>query len=350
MNQDWRMDVNFRHNRLKKNNPNWISDHLCVFCPRMGMGDLISFVAHFKTIHKKTGKKLIIVTKETTAGKQYLLNEPYCSEIIYLPNRKRGLLNFYSNLKDFYFLTNLIKNTNAKEIFVLHSSKRYVLASIFSGCKKIYAPGLGIQNFFLKKEHSYYQSCFEKKVHPRLESELLVKKIFNLKGFENNFLLDIKGKRNQSHILIGLACSGNSKQWGYENHHKIIGYLIKKNYKNFYLLAGKKQADIEKKLISDFNSKDISIRGTSHLDLKNILEMINEGIFYFGHDTGFMHLTSSLNIPTIAVFGDIPPYNYSDNMSSIGPDDNIFTDSSIKKILFEKVKDALDKFLNKHDL
>ena len=76
----------------------------------------------------------------------------------------------------------------------------------------------------------------------------------------------------------------------------------------------------------------------------------NKGIFYFGHDTGFMHLVSSLNIPTIAVFGDIPPYNYSDNMSSIGPDDNIFTDSSIKKILFEKAKGALDKFLNKHDL
>ena len=70
-------------------------ENLCVICPRMGMGDLISFVAHFKTIHKKTGKKLIIITKETTVGKQYLLNEPYCSEIIYLPNRKRGLLNFY---------------------------------------------------------------------------------------------------------------------------------------------------------------------------------------------------------------------------------------------------------------
>ena len=80
------------------------SDHLCIFCPRMGMGDLITFIGLFKTINKESGKKLIIITKESTSGKQYLLDEPYCADVIYLPKHKRGLLNFFESLKDFFSL------------------------------------------------------------------------------------------------------------------------------------------------------------------------------------------------------------------------------------------------------
>ena len=72
---------------------------VCVFCPRMGMGDLISFMSLFKAINEHTKKQLIIITKSSTSGKHFLLNEPYCKDVIYLPNRKRGLINFYSNIK-----------------------------------------------------------------------------------------------------------------------------------------------------------------------------------------------------------------------------------------------------------
>ena len=118
------------------------SDHLCIFCPRMGMGDLITFIGLFKTINKESGKKLIIITKESTSGKQYLLDEPYCADVIYLPKHKRGLLNFFESLKDFFSLVKILKKHNKDEIFVLHSSKRYVLSAILAGIKKIYAPGL----------------------------------------------------------------------------------------------------------------------------------------------------------------------------------------------------------------
>ena len=126
------------------------NNYVCVFCPRMGMGDLVSFISHFKAINEQTKKQLIIVTKASTSGKHYLLNEPYCEDVIYLPERKRGLIHSYSNIIDFIKLIGLIKKINSKEIYILHSSKRYVLAALFAKVENIYAPGLGIQNLFLK--------------------------------------------------------------------------------------------------------------------------------------------------------------------------------------------------------
>ena len=350
MNRDWRMDVNFRHDRLKKNNPDWISDHLCVFCPRMGLGDLITSVGLFKTINEETGKKLIIITKESTSGKQYLLDEPYCADVIYLPKHKRGLLNFFKNLKDFFNLVKILKEHNKDEIFILHSSKRYVLAAISAGINKIYAPGLGVQNFFVKKNNSYYGSFFQERVHPRLEGELLVKKIFGIIKTQNNLLVNMRPDKEQSHVLIGIASSGHVRQWGYENHKLIIDYLIKRNYKKFYLLSGKDQVDLENKLIKEFSSEDTFIEGTSNLSLKNIFEKTKKGKFYFGHDTGFMFLSLSLNIPAIGLFGEVSPYFYSDNMKSIVPEDEIFGENCIKNISFENAKSKLDKFISLYKL
>ena len=101
------------------------NNHVCVFCPRMGMGDLVSFISHFRAVNEQTKKKLIIITKASTSGKHYLLDEPYCENVIYLPERKRGLINFYSNIIDFIKLVRLIKAIDSKEVYIFHSSKRH---------------------------------------------------------------------------------------------------------------------------------------------------------------------------------------------------------------------------------
>ena len=75
-----------------------------------------------------------------------------------------------------------------------------------------------------------------------------------------------------------------------------------------------------------------------------------KGKFYFGHDTGFMFLSLSLNIPAIGLFGEVSPYFYSDNMKSIVPEDEIFGENCIKNISFENAKSKLDKFISLYKL
>ena len=87
-------------------------------------------------------------------------------------------------------------------------------------------------------------------------------------------------------------------------------------------MPGKRQSELESLLVKSFEDKEIILETTSQLKLQDVFNKIKNGLFYFGHDTGFMHLSASLNIPVLAIYGDIPPYNYSKYMRSIVLQDN----------------------------
>ena len=106
---------------------------------------------------------------------------------------------------------------------------------------------------------------------------------------------------------------------------------------------------MEKRLILDFNKDNVILEGTSHLELKDIFEIIHKAKFYFGHDTGFMHIATSFEIPALVIFGDLPPFNYNKFINSIEPDDGIYSENSIEAISFDKVKNELEKFIDKYE-
>ena len=326
-------------------------NNVCVICPRMGMGDLVSFIAHFKTIYKYTNQKLIIITKKTTGAKEIIAGELFCEKIIYLDERKRGFINSFSNLKDFFNLVGLIKNLKCKKVFILHSSKRYVLASLLAGIKDIYSPGYRLQKFFTKKKNSIYNSYFQKSFHPRDESENLLKKVFSIEEIEDNYFYFKNSNKEKRNVLICIACSGDEKQWGYENYLKIIKDLVNIKFLDFCILAGKRQSSIENKIVDSMSIiKNVNISVTSNLSIKEIINLCSNSRFYIGNDTGFSHVAVSLKIPSLIIHGDLPPHNYSDYFNPINPDNNIFTSTSIKNINYSKVKVELDMFLKKYNL
>ena len=324
---------------------------ICVICPRMGMGDLVSFLAHFKTIYKQKKQKLIIITKESTSAKQILAKEYFFERIIYLPKRKRGLINFFSHIVDFFKLCFLIKKTCCDEVFILHASKRYAIASKIAGIKKIYAPGFRLQKFFINSKNRIYNNFFDQSMHPRDESENLIKKIYSIKNLEENYFNKDESNLPKDTILIGIACSGDEKQWGVNNYIKIIEYLVELKYENFCILAGHRQADLEKKIIETFN-KNLSLNfiSTSNLDIERILSLFKKAKLYLGNDTGFSHITVSLKIPSFIIHGDFPPHNYTPFFFPILPENNILTRTSIKEIDFKNTKKLFDQFLTKYNL
>ena len=95
-------------------------------------------------------------------------------------------------------------------------------------------------------------------MHPRDESEILIKKIFNINKIEdNNFLFDSSKKK--SLVAIGIAASGYEKFWPIENYIKVIDYLIKSGFRKFLLLSGKNQNYLDEKLFS-YNAQLDSFR------------------------------------------------------------------------------------------
>ena len=182
-------------------------------------------------------------------------------------------------------------------------------------------------------------------MHPRDESEILIKKIFNINKIEdNNFLFDLSKKK--SLVAIGIAASGYEKFWPIENYIKVIDYLIKSGFRKFLLLSGKDQNYLERYICSLFLKKKVYFIKTSKLGIEKIIKYFNKIKFYVGNDTGFSHLSISHQVPSIIIHGDCPPHSYSRFIYPVLGKNNIFSRNAIKKIPFIKVKKKIKYLMN----
>ena len=117
----------------------------------------------------------------------------------------------------------------------------------------------------------------------------------------------------------------------------------------FYIAAGKNDKDLIGKIF-DSNIKD---NCTSFKDLKirETLPIIKNCDLYIGNDTGWLHISSALNIKCLALFMDSPVQaygKYSENIEIIVPEgetEETTTHDTLgaEKISFNKV---FDKSIN----
>ena len=321
-----------------------MNDHsniIGVIVPGKGMGNFISYISHFKTINKNTGKKILIFTKSSTSAKLFLNHQKYIHDIIYL-NNDDGIFKKIIFYKD---LIKLIKKNCLSEIFILHPSKKYALACLLAGVNKIYAPGYKWQFFFINKKYRVYKSFFDKTFDPREENDKLLKNFFSINSLEEN-TIDLNNKNNKKYIAICIATSGLEKQWGIDNYIKVVQYLADKGYKNFCILSGIDQKDTEEKLINNFDNSEFNFVKTSEKKLDQIMSYLLNVKLYVGNDTGLSHLSVSLKIPSIVIYGDCPAQFYSNYIKPVTIDENVVRSKySIKTITFDKVKNRINDFL-----
>jgi len=335
-----------------------LKNNICIIATGKGMGNFYSNIAYFKQIFNEEKTKLTIITRELTSAKDVLSNQYFCKEVFYVKEYKRGIKGIFENLKSFMNIINLINQINPKKIFILHSSSRYTMASFFSKTEhdNIYAPGYRSQNFLIKKKNKIFKSYFSKGMEPKLENKLLVEKIYNKKIlFDNSIKLNLTHEKK--YVCITIAQSGISRQWGKNNYIKIIEYLITKGFKNFLILSGPSQKNIENEIYEYFENQ-VNLVKTSHLKMLDCLNLLNNSIFYVGNDTGFPHLSISLQIPTVVIHGDcVPHFHLYDEQNLIYSVDTLYpelrkpgSDSAIKTITFDQVKNSVDQLIADHKL
>jgi ADP-heptose:LPS heptosyltransferase len=322
---------------------NIIKNTICVVAPRKGMGDCISFFGIFKTIHKYSKKKIILVTVPNTSAKEIFKQEKIFKRIIYFNQSNKNYFSVLLNYLKIFKTLNTARHLGTNEIIVLHQSIKYVLISKILGFKIIEAPGQKFQRFFLKKNR-VYKNFLSRKLPPIDESKCLVKKIFSVENIEeNNFVFNTK--KIKKYVAIAIATSGPEKFWIEENYIKVINFFYKKGFKNFLLLSGKNQSHIESNIYNSLNLKNINLVKTSNFGIKKIIFFLKQTKIYFGNDTGFSHLAISFRIASLVIFGNCKPYNdYPKFVFPIVPKNKIFTNNSIKNISFDQVRNQLKFF------
>ena len=127
--------------------------------------------------------------------------------------------------------------------------------------------------------------------------------------------------KDNNQIIIGIGSSGPTKKWPTENYIELIKKINNKNIK-FYLAGGNN--DIENQIANKIINavKENKVESLCSLSIEEIMPIINSSKLYIGNDTGFMHLSAGLNVPTIGLFGDTPlSYaNYTKNILPIIPE------------------------------
>ena len=174
--------------------------------------------------------------------------------------------------------------------------------------------------FFLitKNIRIYRKSKLELQHQVVSTSKLVSNKIYNpclnLTKSENKKSFSKNIRYLKKFKLIGVSASTNwiGKQWPGEYFTELIGRLKKeKKFRDYkFIFLGSKQEKSDAELIcKNFRNEEV-INFVGKFNLYEIYYVLKECNLFIGNDSGLMHFSAALNVPTIGLFGpsDIRQY------------------------------------------
>ena len=310
---------------------------------KIGMGDMVIYLPYIHAISKKYQTPVSILVKENSRASQLLADDSHIDEIIIL-DRSQNSTGTHDGVSGFFKLIKELKKRKFDRIFIYNGSLRYLLISKLAGIKYISQYPL-----FRKKDNIVTSA----KIFTENELNTIVstQPILNLnkEKFEkvkNNF------SKNFKYICLGISASGPTKRWDTKKFIKLCENINEKIPSKFYLAAGNN----DQELINEFLNSKIGNNCISFKDLKisETMPLIKNCDLYIGNDTGWLHISSALDVKCIALFMDSPVQaygKYSNNINVIVPEgetEETTTHDTLgaDKISFEKVLNKSIQLLN----
>ena len=314
-----------------------------VIQPKIGMGDMVIYLPYIHAISKKYNAPVSLLVKDNSRASDLLIDDDQINEIITL-ERTNTNTGTHDGISGFFQLSKKLREKKFDKVFIFSSSLRYFLISKLAGIKKISQYPL-----FRKKDNIVTSA----KIFTEHELGSIISTQPNLQlnkekieKSKNKFAKEFK------HICLGVSASGPTKRWSIKNYIKLCEKLNEEVPSKFYIAAGRN----DKGLINEIFNSNIKDKCTSFINLKirETLPIIKNCDLYIGNDTGWLHISSALNIKCLALFMDSPVQaygKYSKNIEIIVPEgeteettthDTLGADS----ISFDKVYDKCIELLS----
>ena len=308
-----------------------------VIQPKIGMGDMIIYLPYIHAISKKYQTPVSILVKENSRANQLLADDGHIDEIIIL-DRSKNDTGIHDGLLGFFKISKELKKRHFDKVFIYNGSLRYLLISKLAGIKSISQYPL-----FRKKDNIVTSA----KVFTENELNTIVstQPILNLnkenvEKIRNNFSQDFK------HICLGISASGPTKRWDIENFIKLCERINDKIPSKFYLAVGNNDQDLINEVLNSKIGKNcISFK---NLKISETMPIIKNCNLYIGNDTGWLHISSALDVKCVALFMDSPVQaygKYSNNINVIVPEGE--TEESTTHDTLGADKISLEQVLNK---
>ena len=305
-----------------------------VIQPKIGMGDMVIYLPYIHAISKKYETPISILVKQNSRAHQLLNEDKHIKEIITL-DRLKNKSGSHDGISGFFKLSNQLKSKRFDRVFIYSSSVRYFLISKVAGIKKISQYPL-----FRKKDNIVTSA----KIFTENELGEIVSTQPKLNINEDKVnRTKQRFSKEFKHICMGISASGHTKRWDIKNFVKLCISINAKTPSKFYLAAGNNDKSLIDQLINSEIGKNCE--SFQNLKIKDTLPIIKNCNLYVGNDTGWLHISSALNIKCLALFMDSPVQaygKYSKNISVIVPEGEteettIHDTLGADKISFEKV-------------
>jgi len=266
-----------------------------IFFEQSGLGDLIIYTNYLMEISKKYGPVTLLAKKSSRADEIFKHDESV-KKIIYL-DRQKGKSK-HSGIRGAWLLSKEIKNSGTYEAaFLFSSSLRYTVIFKLAGIKKIFQYPL----FKQKDDIVLSAKLFtEKCLNQAISTESRIKVPSNLvEEAKRKYNID----NNTKNIVIGGSASGPTKIWPTERFLALCEKLQKKYPCKFLLAGGPNDQFINHFLNSPLKKSCVSLK---ELSISEILPIISNANLCISNDSSFLHISASLNIKCIGLFGDSP--------------------------------------------
>jgi heptosyltransferase-2 len=305
-----------------------------VIQPKIGMGDMVIYLPYIHAISKKYQAPVSILVKKNSRANQLLADDKHINKIIIL-DRSKNNAGIHDGIQGFFKLSKVLKKYQFDKVFIYNGSFRYLLISKLAGIKSISQYPL-----FRKKDNIVTSAKIF--TENELNTIISTQPILNLnkekyEKVKSNF------SKNFKHVCLGISASGPTKRWGIKNFIRLCERINDKIPSKFYLAAG----NSDQNLINEILNSKIGKNCISFKDLKisETLPIIKNCNVCISNDTGWLHISSALNIKCVALFMDSPVQaygKYSNNINVIIPEgetEETTTHDTLgsEKISFEKV-------------
>ena len=282
---------------------------------RMGIGDMIMFLPFVKAISNYYREQVSLMVKKSTKASEYLNDEKYIKEIIYLErseveNRHTGVKGFFNLIKD-------LKEKKFDKVFIFNSSLRFYMAAKRSGIKNVNSYKL------LRKKNQHIIETAKKFIVDTLKVNVKENPTLNLKPDSV-----VQAKKNYSisndeiNIVLGTGGSGETKRVPAKIFMEVMKNALKKGKCKFFIATGNAKEEIE--ILDQITKSDLKefCIPLNNLDINKIIPIIKNCNVAICNDSSFSHLSAALNIPTIVLMTDTPLVygSYSSHMRPILPE------------------------------
>lgn len=286
-----------------------------VYMPDRGVGDLMWHLPTLRAIAARALEgKVLLAARPSSRARELLAGEPCLEAVDYLDYRA-GAFRHQIEILDFY---KLCRRRRPRSVWILEKIDRPAIGAALAGVRERRGFGLG---------HSQEQWLTHGPFLPRTLRP--AHRIDKLAAFEEAHGLKVAsrepaltpvpaalrtveerfGHMPRPWVVYGVGASEPRRCWPLDRFTRLSGALSDLGGTHFWLGGPGDSAAVEAEMArADRNTVNVNV---CDLTLDIGAALLSRADLFIGNDSGPLNLAASVGIPSIGLFGDSPPLEYS---------------------------------------